>query len=65
MAKEIVWTKRALSKFNKIIDYLESEWGENTTSRFVKRTYDIIELISELPDLGTLENQEKKSEDFL
>lgn len=65
MAKEIVWTKRALSKFNKIIDYLESEWGENTTSSFVKRTYDIIELISELPDLGTLENPEKKVRGFL
>jgi plasmid stabilization system protein ParE len=31
MAKEIVWTKRANGKFNKIIGYLESEWGENVT----------------------------------
>ena len=65
MAKEIVWTKRANGKFNKIIGYLESEWGQNVTRSFVKRTYDIIELISEVPDIGTLEHPDKKVRGFL
>lgn len=65
MAKEIVWTKRANGKFNKIIGYLGSEWGEHVTRSFVKRTYDIIELISDLPDIDTLEQPDKKVRGFL
>lgn len=65
MAKKIVWTKRANSKFNKIIDYLEQEWGHSVTQNFVTKTYDIIELISDQSDLGTLENSEKSIRGFL
>jgi plasmid stabilization system protein ParE len=65
MAKKIVWTKRADTKFNKIINYLEQEWGTRVTQTFVKTTYDIIDLISDQPDLGIIENQEKKIRGFL
>lgn len=65
MAKKIVWTKRANSKFNRIIDHLEIEWGPNVTLNFVTRTYDIIELISEQSELGTVENSEKNIRGFL
>jgi len=65
MAKKIVWTKRANTKFNKIIDYLEQEWGPNVTQNFVSKAYDIIDLISDQPDLGTLENQDRKIRGFL
>ncbi len=65
MAKKIIWTKRANSKFNKIIDYLEQEWGPRVTQNFVRKTYAIIDLISDQPDLGTLENQERKIRGFL
>ena len=54
MAKKIVWTKRANSKFNKIIDHLEREWGLSVTQNFVRKTYDIIELISDQSELGTI-----------
>ncbi len=59
MAKKIIWTKRANHKFNKIIDYLELEWGPIVVRNFVIKTYDIIDLISHQPELGTLENKEK------
>ncbi|SRR5260370_39113264 len=65
MAKKIVWTKRALVKFDKIIDYLESEWGEGVTRTFVNKTYDILDLISDHTELGTLENPEKNIRGFL
>ena len=65
MAKEIVWTKRANSKFNSIIGYLEEEWGDKVTENFVIRTYDILDLISDQPLLGTLENQERNIRGFL
>lgn len=38
MAKKIVWTKRANNEFNKIIDFLEQEWGINVTQNFVAKT---------------------------
>ncbi len=60
MAKKIVWTKRANSKFNEVIDYLEKEWGHRVTQSFVRRTYDLLDLISDQPELGSIENQEKK-----
>ena len=65
MAKKIVWTRAANYKFNKIIDYLEQEWGHNVTRNFVRKTYDIIELISDQPELGTVENKEKTIRGFV
>jgi plasmid stabilization system protein ParE len=60
MAKKIVWTRRAINNFDKIIEYLESEWGKTVTQNFVQRVYSIIDLLSNQPGLGTLENPEKK-----
>lgn len=34
MAKKIVWTKRANTKFNRVVSYLEKEWGERVTENF-------------------------------
>ncbi len=65
MAKEIVWTKRANDKFNKIIQFLEEDWGHRVTENFVQRTYSIIDLLAEQPQLGTLENVEKKIRGFV
>jgi plasmid stabilization system protein ParE len=65
MAKKVIWTIRAQSKFNKIIEYLEQEWGPRVTESFVRKTYDIIDLISDQPDIGTLENQERNIRGFL
>lgn len=65
MVREIVWTKRANYKFNTILEYLELEWGYRVTRNFIKRTYDIIQLNSENPELGTLENQERNIRGFL
>ncbi|MFZ2906446.1 MAG: type II toxin-antitoxin system RelE/ParE family toxin [Cyclobacteriaceae bacterium] len=65
MAKKIIWTKRANQKFNKIIDYIEQEWGTTVALNFVKKTYNILDLISDLPELGTLESPEKMIRGFL
>jgi plasmid stabilization system protein ParE len=65
MAKKIVWTKRADTKFNSIIEYLEQEWGPNVTRNFVNKAYDIIDLISDQPELGTLENPDRNIRGFL
>ena len=60
MAFQIVWSKRIAEKFDRIIAYLETEWGERVTTSFVKKVYDFIELLAEYPEIGRLEEQRKK-----
>jgi len=59
MALEILWTKQADRKFDKIINYLLNEWNQRVTESFVKKVYDSIDILSEFPELGTIEHQEK------
>ncbi|MBU2651643.1 MAG: type II toxin-antitoxin system RelE/ParE family toxin [Bacteroidetes bacterium] len=59
MALEIKWSKRADSKFDTILEYLSIEWGEKNTESFVKKVYDFLDILSEFPEIGTLENKEK------
>lgn len=64
MAKEIIWTKRAISKFERIAVYLEDNWSFNTAREFAIRTHQIIEIISEHPEIGTLEHTKKNIRGF-
>ena len=58
MALDIHWSKRADKKFDKILEYLILEWGENVTKAFVRKTYDFLDILSEFPDIGSIENTE-------
>jgi plasmid stabilization system protein ParE len=64
MALEIYWSKRAVKKFDKILEYLLEEWGERVTRNFVKKVYSFLEILSEYPEIGTIENKEKKVRGF-
>jgi plasmid stabilization system protein ParE len=59
MALEIFWSKRADQKFDQIIKYLNKEWGENVARAFVKKVYDFLDILSEFPEIGAIENKEK------
>jgi plasmid stabilization system protein ParE len=54
MALEIVWSKRADKKFDKILKYLGDEWGNRVTKSFVKKVYDFLDILNEFPEIGTL-----------
>jgi plasmid stabilization system protein ParE len=47
------------------LEYLQSEWGENVTRAFVRRTYEFLDLLAELPEIGSMENPEKKIRGFV
>lgn len=64
MALEIKWTKRADKKFDKVIDYLLTEWGDKTTKTFVKKVYNFLDLLSFYPEIGSIENEEKEIRGF-
>lgn len=59
MALKILWSKKADRKFDKILEYLSGEYGERVTRNFVKKVYNFLEILSEYPKIGTIENEEK------
>jgi plasmid stabilization system protein ParE len=64
MALKILWSKRADKKFDKILDYLQEDFGESVTKSFVRKVYDFLDILSEFPELGSIENREKKIRGF-
>jgi len=65
MALTIFWTKRADKKFDKIIGYLEQEWGDAVTKAFVRKVYDFFDILVEYPELGSIENADRKIPGFV
>ena len=64
MALTIKWSKRADKKFDQILDYLSTEWGDQITKNFVKKVYDFLDLLIEYPEIGSIENKEKEIRGF-
>ena len=56
MALKIFWTSNANRKFDHILAYLTSEFGEKSTQNFVRKTYQVLFLLANYPNLGTIEN---------
>ncbi len=59
MALEIRWTKRADIKLDHLIIYLEEEWGESVVKAFMRKLYDFLEILSEFPEIGSMQYPEK------
>jgi plasmid stabilization system protein ParE len=59
MALEILWTRLADRKFDKIINYLLNKWNQRVTESFVKNVYDTIDILAAFPELGTIEHKDK------
>ena len=64
MALKIVWSKRAKTKFDQIISYLINEWGENSAKQFIVKVFDFLDLLTEYPEIGSIENKEKNIRGF-
>ena len=65
MALKVKWSKYADQSFDRILEYLEAEWGENVTRAFVRRTYEFLDLLAEFPEIGSMENPEKQIRGFV
>ena len=59
MALEIVWTKQAEKGYAKIIEYLETHFGEKEIQNFVSQTSDFFELLKEYPEILKVSNKKK------
>lgn len=65
MAKKIAWTPRSHKKLKNIVSYLEEVWGLQVAENFIVRTFEVLEIIAEHPELGTMEHSEKGIRGFL
>jgi plasmid stabilization system protein ParE len=65
MVKTIIWHRKANNEFNAIINYLQLNWNDNVTKSFVERAYQIIEILKEHPEMGTIENYDKQIRGFV
>ena len=64
MALELVWSKRASLKFDQINTYLIEEWGEQSAKQFIGKVFTFLEILSEFPEIGSIENKEKRIRGF-
>jgi plasmid stabilization system protein ParE len=64
MALIIVWSKRASLKFDQIVSYLIETWGEKSAKQFIGKVFAFIEILSEFPEIGSVENKEKNIRGF-
>jgi len=64
MALNIRWTTRADIKLDQLIIYLESEWGESVVKAFMRKLYDFLEILSEFPEIGSMQYPEKRIRGF-
>jgi plasmid stabilization system protein ParE len=51
MALALVWTKRAIQGYDKVVRYLEEHWTEREVRNFVRESDDFFTLLSEYPEL--------------
>lgn len=65
MALQIVVNKRAEINIDKTLSYLNSEWSEKIAGEFIENLFNIIELLSLFPELGTIVDDEKDIRGFL
>ena len=59
MARQIVWNKRAIIKFDEIVEYLEEKGGDKSVTNFVIRVEDLIERINRFPEMGRRTKKKK------
>ena len=64
MALKIRWTTRADIKLDQLIIYLESEWGKSVVKAFMSKLYDFLEILSEFPEIGSMQYPEKRIRGF-
>ncbi|WP_426670783.1 type II toxin-antitoxin system RelE/ParE family toxin [Mucilaginibacter sp. McL0603] len=51
MAFEIVWTKRAIAGYDRIINYLIENWSEREITNFITETESFFEVLKTHPEI--------------
>ena len=65
MVEEVVWSDVAQKSFDDLISFLRKNWSDKLAEEFYHKTFDIIDLITEFPELGRLMKKGKILRQFL
>ena len=65
MAVEIKWTKRAETNFDRIVNYIESEWGHKSAQKFVRKVDNLLNTLKKQPQIGIVQIKEKGIRGFV
>jgi plasmid stabilization system protein ParE len=57
---KIIWTPRAITDFNKVLEYLYVSWGLKEVENFIDKTDDVLEGIAANPQIF-IESLKKKN----
>ena len=63
--RKVLWTKRANTSFERIIEYIQESFGENVARIFVQRTYTHVERLANFPTMGTIEDENRGIRGFV
>ena len=65
MALDVKWSEDANESFERILDYLQSQWGLKVVQAFVRKTYEFLDLLAVFPEIGSVENTGPKIRGFV
>ena len=65
MEVKVYWSSKAEKQFQSIVEYLETTWGINSASKFINSIFEFIEILSDFPEIGTLEHSELNIRGFV
>ena len=54
MAQKIIYKKRFINKLDKVLLYLEKEWGQKSANVFIDKLLEKITLIKKQPEIGSI-----------
>ena len=61
---KVVWTRQAQNRLAEILGYIEAEFGTIRRESFRSKVKDFTALLSEFPEMGTLEVKDKNLRGF-
>lgn len=59
MARKVRLAKKANKRFDEILKYLDREFGRASAIKFIERTYSFFDIITDFPNIGTVEDDKK------
>jgi plasmid stabilization system protein ParE len=62
---KILWTTRASSNLDRILEYLEKEWSISSVKKFNNKLLNFLELLKKKPEIGKIVLQDKNIRAFV
>ncbi len=59
MVRKIRFTKKADKRFDEILTFLNTEFGQSAVVNFLERTYSFFDIIIDFPQIGRIQDRQK------